>query len=123
MRAMTTWNPRANDLFLEALALGSPGERRAFLDAACSCDPALRERVEALLRSHEQAGGFLERPAPELLAERLAVGEALEFLEPSDRPGVLGRLGHYEILEVIGRGGMGIVLRASDEQLKRVVAI
>src|SRR5262249_46088547 len=35
----------------------------------------------------------------------------------------LGRLGHYEILQVIGRGGMGIVLRAFDEQLHRVVAV
>ena len=40
-----------------------------------------------------------------------------------DKPGSLGRLGHYEVLEVIGRGGMGIVLRAFDEKLHRVVAI
>src|SRR5262249_23027764 len=47
----------------------------------------------------------------------------LEFLTPTDKPGALGRLGHYEILDVIGRGGMGIVLRALDEKLHRVVAI
>src|SRR5207244_5912204 len=35
----------------------------------------------------------------------------------------LGRLGHYQVLEVIGRGGMGVVLRALDEKLHRVVAI
>jgi serine/threonine protein kinase/WD40 repeat protein len=47
----------------------------------------------------------------------------LSFLEPSPKPGVLGRLGHYEVLEVLGRGGFGIVLRALDEALQRVVAV
>src|SRR5262249_13027712 len=47
----------------------------------------------------------------------------LDFLSPSTTPGSLGRLGHYEVLEVSGRGGMGIVLRAFDEKLHRVVAI
>ena len=46
-----------------------------------------------------------------------------DFLSPSDEAGPLGRLGHYEVLEVIGRGGMGIVLQAFDEKLHRVVAI
>ena len=45
---------------------------------------------------------------------------------PSSHPrkaNALGRLGHYDVLEVVGRGGMGIVLRAFDEKLHRVVAI
>ena len=48
---------------------------------------------------------------------------ALEFLEPSSKPGSLGRLGHHEVLEVLGRGGFGIVVRAFDETLHRMVAI
>lgn len=48
---------------------------------------------------------------------------ALGYLEPSAKPGSLGRLSHYEVLEVIGRGAFGIVLRAFDEKLQRVVAI
>src|SRR5439155_23402697 len=35
----------------------------------------------------------------------------------------LGRLGHYEILQVLGRGGFGIVFRAFDDMLQRVVAV
>jgi hypothetical protein len=48
---------------------------------------------------------------------------ALEFLEPSSEPGSLGRLGHHEVLEVLGRGGFGIVVRAFDQKLQRMVAI
>ena len=47
----------------------------------------------------------------------------LDFLAPPAKPGHLGRLGHYEVLAVVGRGGMGVVLRAFDEKLHRVVAI
>jgi serine/threonine protein kinase/WD40 repeat protein len=47
----------------------------------------------------------------------------LGFLSPPTRPGALGRIGHYEALEVLGRGGFGIVLRAFDDVLQRVVAV
>jgi serine/threonine protein kinase/formylglycine-generating enzyme required for sulfatase activity len=47
----------------------------------------------------------------------------LDFLQPSIRPDSLGRLGHFEVLQVLGQGGFGIVFRALDEQLQRVVAV
>jgi len=47
----------------------------------------------------------------------------LSFLEPPSHPELLGRLGRYEIERVIGKGGMGIVLKAHDTELHRVVAI
>ncbi len=48
---------------------------------------------------------------------------ALDFLDPSDNPAMLGRLGEYEVLEIIGRGGMGVVLKGYDHDLNRYVAI
>lgn len=49
--------------------------------------------------------------------------DPLDFLSPSDTPGSIGRLGVYEVTEVIGQGGMGIVLKAFDPALHRVVAV
>ena len=48
---------------------------------------------------------------------------SLSFLKPIDKEGCLGTIGPYEVLEVIGRGGMGLVLRAVDLKLNRVVAV
>jgi hypothetical protein len=45
------------------------------------------------------------------------------FLRPTDKPGLLGLLGRYEVQEEIGRGGMGLVLKALDPDLNRIVAI
>jgi hypothetical protein len=57
-------------IFMEALEKDTPEGLSAYLTGACGGDSALRQRVEALLASHEQAGSFLGKPVPERLAEK-----------------------------------------------------
>ncbi|MFN3193585.1 MAG: serine/threonine-protein kinase [Aureliella sp.] len=123
-------NPRERELF--SAALDMPQEQReSFLTTACGEDEALRSRIQSLLQSHLEAGEFLESPAPRL-ALTLIADEIddfdekeydFEFLDESDKSGCLGALGHYEIIGVVGRGAFGIVFRAFDTKLNRVVAI
>jgi serine/threonine-protein kinase len=66
-------------------------------------------------------------PASELTdaleSERVPDEQTLNFLAPSDWPDSLGRLGNYEVKGVLGKGGMGVVLKALDPALNRYVAI
>jgi Protein kinase domain len=123
-------------IFLAALAWADPARRAAFLDTACAGDPALRRRVEALLQAHagdsralsewpggaSSAGGAGEMTRG---GDETPGGEpvGLGFLEPSNNPESLGRLAHYEVLQVLGRGGFGVVLKAFDQKLHRAVAL
>ena len=125
-------------IFLTALEKGSPGERDLWLTEACRSDARLRQRIESLLARHDGAGSFLERPPEELGLDQTQefagagtgteadsddVGVALDFLRPSDQAGSLGRIGTYEVQAVVGRGGIGIVLKAQDPRLNRTVAV
>jgi serine/threonine protein kinase len=49
--------------------------------------------------------------------------DKLDFLQPTDEPGRLGKLGAFSVVRVVGRGGMGVVLHAYDPCLDRDVAI
>jgi WD40 repeat protein/serine/threonine protein kinase len=112
-------------LFDQAVEL-PPGERDAFLDAACAGDADLRTEVASLL-AHDvgsPAGGdektFLKSP---LL--RSPEGPTLPHPAdaPGDRPAPAWRIGHYRILGELGSGGMGTVYEAEQDNPRRAVAL
>lgn len=139
------------EIFQQALEIAEPAQRQKYLHQACGSDAALRARIEALLASDKAASQFLnvpvleqgKRPAADSVSPTITVppfgqpnsnrndeeedetprGPDLSFLQPSSKPGSLGTLGHYEILQLLGQGAFGIVFKAFDEKLHRLVAI
>src|SRR4051794_33171323 len=102
------------DIFLAAVEK-APADRAAYLDGACGTDAKLRAQVEALLRSHEEAGSLLEQPL-------FRPGPTLDEPPAAERPGA--SVGPYKLLQVIGEGGMGTVFMAEQTKpVQRKVAL
>jgi WD40 repeat protein/predicted Ser/Thr protein kinase len=98
-------------LFDEAAEL-PPGERAAFLDAACGGDADLRTEVESLLIHDDVPAGpdedtFLKSP----------------LARPPEGAAAVRRIGHYRILRELGTGGMGTVYEAEQDNPRRAVAL
>jgi WD40 repeat protein len=138
--ALQKSNPAERAAYLEEACAGDPALRQqveALLKAHAADEQFLAvpaaAQVAAASRPTGEATEEIDAPLPihQADAERptaekrqLAQGDqSLAFLAPSQKPGSLGRLDHYEVLEVVGTGGMGVVLRAFDEKLHRVAAI
>jgi len=102
-------------LLLHSALERAPVEWPAFLDEACAGNSALRSQLEALLASHERTNDFIEMPAFEVMAD---------MLTDEQQESLVGlTIGRYQILELLGAGGMGKVYLAQDKHLLRKVAL
>ncbi|MHC5064559.1 MAG: serine/threonine-protein kinase [Planctomycetota bacterium] len=105
---MTDWI-QIREVFEAAVELVGP-DRANMLDQACAGQPELRRRVEDLLN------------ADDITAAALIDGKAaVEHLEEANTR--LKRVGAYDIVRVLGAGGMGTVFEATQQSPKRSVAI
>jgi WD40 repeat protein/tRNA A-37 threonylcarbamoyl transferase component Bud32/tetratricopeptide (TPR) repeat protein len=108
---------REEALFQAAAQLTGPA-RESFLDNACQGNPALRQRLEALLTADAQSEGVLAEASP-------APGPTMKLDSTESGDEAVGqRIGRYKILEKVGEGGWGVVYVAEQtEPVRRRVAL
>jgi TolB-like protein/Tfp pilus assembly protein PilF len=106
---------RLQALFYQSMEL--PAEARpGFLEKHCDGDEQLREELEDLLEASEKPLDFLKQPVVEAADQMVRENTGQTFV-----PGT--RLERYEIVSLLGTGGMGEVYLAEDTKLRRKVAI
>ncbi len=106
---------RVAELFDQAKSI-APSRRGAFLDNACGADAELRSEIDSLLKYEVDSTSFLESPGADQVADLLEAHEVDRLIGQ--------RIGQFEVISVLGYGGMGVVYLAEQtEPIRRRVAL
>lgn len=110
---MSDKSQTSTEIFAQAIEIASAEERQVFLEQACAGDGQLRAKVEGLLKAHQAAGSFLEKPIARIEDQILPEtgGIRAETDSNQDPPADHGEgrssvIGPCKLLQQIGEGGM-----------------
>ncbi len=120
---MNTASPAEEAIYNAARHFADPEKLSAYLDLACDGNPAMRQRIESLLRATPEAEGFFGRSAVNVSKlPGLADAKATVTTTIAEGPGTV--IGRYTLLQMIGEGGFGVVYMAEQkEPVRRRVAL
>src|SRR5262245_42513031 len=91
-------------------------DRARFLQQACGSDLQMLRKIETLLQQDETANDLLDQPAIKLAGNLMSEFKTVKWPMGT-------RMGPYELMSLVGAGGMGEVYRARDTRLGRIVAL